>query len=100
VVRTEQGCKVGRSHNVYKRFCTLRSQGATEIVKVWHRPNDAALIELIASRQATCQFSFFAAKGHEWFDVPPELLVERVERAIRVVDTGERNFYTRNLCRT
>lgn len=99
-MKTSQGSKVGRSHNVYKRFCSLRSQGAQEIVRVWHRPNDAALIELIATRDMPISSLFSAAKGHEWFDVPPERLVERVERAIRIVDTGVRSFYTRNLCRS
>lgn len=84
-MRTENGCKIGRSHQVYDRFCTLRSQGVQEIVSVWHRPDDAWLVEYMASRLTTYHF---ATRGHEWFGIPPEAMVRNVERAIEYIAAG------------
>lgn len=85
VIRGADRNKVGIAANVERRLMDLRGDGALEIVKAWHRPDDARKVEYNARQILLAH----CVKGFEWFSAPVERLVEAVESAIELVEAGQ-----------
>jgi hypothetical protein len=73
--------KIGATRNVEQRVGSL----CGTLIRSWHRPDDAQLIEYHAIRLVGVK----PVQGLEWFAVPPEDAVRAVEAAIAKADAGE-----------
>lgn len=80
VCTTRDGVKIGASRNVRNRVKNL----CGSLIREWHRPLDAQLIEYHALRLVGAD----PARGDEWFAVPVDDAVRAVEAAIAKAEAG------------
>ena len=85
VIQGREWTKIGISECPKRRFNDLRFAGAVALVRVWHRPTDARIVEHTARFLIWPQFRHY---GREWFTVSAKEAVRAVSRAIAYVDGG------------
>lgn len=77
----EHGYKIGISSNMGQRRKDIKAK----FVHEWSRPKDAAKIEFAARQLLKGRNSY----GYETYDVTEEQMVEAVEKAIQLVESGQ-----------
>jgi hypothetical protein len=82
---TRHGHKVGIAVDPQKRLGFLRCDGALEVVKTWHRPDDARAVEYHVRQLLE---PLRSGSSFEWFDAPIDALIAAVETAIEMVECG------------
>lgn len=85
--------KIGVAVDAAKRIKIVARQCERPVRLVWSVPYaDCRRAETLVCRilERRRHRGFRVEGNREWFDVPPELVIAAAERAIRILDTGDR----------